>query len=205
MAMPASGCIALRTCITGCACSSISCAVANVACSPASLSSLSVQASKTAPHCMREFYGYAPVVNTCLNISPISTNCNISTACVCGCLQPSTSVPIGDCYYPNYGWQMFANNSNVTSAIVCIRCNNVQIYCCSVSGKVFSCSGSWTTTARRVDYNDLIHIVTCVSNGVEGDSVNASIYVSSITQCVGTYCRGTTFGQYVDLGEVPPE
>ena len=58
MRMPASGCIALRTCITECAYSSISCAVAGFACTPASLSSLSVQAGKSAPHHMSEFYRY---------------------------------------------------------------------------------------------------------------------------------------------------
>ena len=67
MAMPSSGCIALRSCITGCACSSISCAVAGIACSPASLSSLSVQAGKSAPHAMTEFYGYSPNI---LSVNP---------------------------------------------------------------------------------------------------------------------------------------
>ena len=69
MAMPASGCIALRTCITGCACSSISCAVAGIACSPASLASLSVQAGKSAPHSMTEFYNYAAVTTFTVNVS----------------------------------------------------------------------------------------------------------------------------------------
>ena len=67
MAMPSSGCIALRVCISGIACSSISCAVAGIACSPASLCGLSVEAGKTAPHAMSEFYGYT---STTLSINP---------------------------------------------------------------------------------------------------------------------------------------
>lgn len=89
MAMPSSGCIALRTCIIGCACSSISCAVAGIACSPASLSSLSVQASKSAPHGMREFYGYAPVTTFSVNVEVYNESVNIAclngTACLRCC------------------------------------------------------------------------------------------------------------------------
>lgn len=57
MAMPTTGCIALKTCLVGCACSSICVAVGYVG--TASLSAISVDAGKTAPHCMREFYGYS--------------------------------------------------------------------------------------------------------------------------------------------------
>ena len=62
MAMPASGCIALRTCIVGIACSSISCAVDGNATGSKSLSTLSTTAGKSAPHSMSEFYGYDPNV-----------------------------------------------------------------------------------------------------------------------------------------------
>lgn len=55
MAMPTSGCIGIKTCPGG-LCSSISCAVDG---GSGSLASLSVTAGKSAPHCMREFYGYA--------------------------------------------------------------------------------------------------------------------------------------------------
>lgn len=64
MAMPASGCIALRTCITGCACSSISCAVNGSVVGSCSLTSLSIASGfprATAPYCMSEFYGYNPI------------------------------------------------------------------------------------------------------------------------------------------------
>lgn len=59
MAMPSSGCIALKYCISGIACSSVACAVDGNITGNKSLSSLSVSAGKTTPHCMREFYGYS--------------------------------------------------------------------------------------------------------------------------------------------------
>lgn len=62
--MPSSGCIALRTCITGCACSSISCAVTGAAQTPSCLSVLSTTAGKSAPHAMSEFYNYVPTPTT---------------------------------------------------------------------------------------------------------------------------------------------
>jgi len=64
MAMPSSGCIALRTCITGCACSSIACAVNGSVAGNCCLSLLSTIAGKTAPHSMTEFYSYAPAPTT---------------------------------------------------------------------------------------------------------------------------------------------
>jgi len=204
MAMPGSGCIALRTCITGIACSSIACAVNGSAVGSCSLSALSVSAGKTAPHAMTEFYGYSPAPPTInLNIQPISVSCGPTTICCCGCLQPSNAVPAGDCYYPNYTWCLCASNANVTSALVCIRCNNVQIYCCALSGKAYSQSGSWITTARRVDSNDLIHIVTCVDRGVLNDCVRSQLVLSSITQCVGTYCVGSPNRQSSEYGIIP--
>ena len=204
MAMPASGCIALRTCIIGIACSSIACAVNGSAVGSCSLSALSVSAGKSAPHAMTEFYGYSPAPPTInLNIQPISVACGPYAICCCGCLQPGNSVPVGDCYFPNYSWQLCASNITPTGAFVCIKCNGTTIYQCSVSSKAFTCSGTWTTAARCVDYNDLIHIVTCVSRSNLDDCVRARLIMTSITQGVGTYCVGSPNSQSSEYGILP--
>lgn len=140
MAMPASGCIALRTCITGCACSSISCAVAGFACSPACLSSLSVQAGKSAPHSMSEFYGYAPAPTTfkvymnvcyygsgdCMDGMAYLRCCNGVGYCNCYFSTNSdisftwTNIPSG-CYYVDMSGVMsyVASNPVLTSYYWC--------------------------------------------------------------------------------------
>jgi len=88
--------------------------------------------------------------------------------------------------------------------LVCIKCNGVTIYSCSVSSKAFNCSGTWTTAARKVDYNDLIHIVTCVSRpNFDDEQVRARVTMTSITQGVGTYCMGSPTSQASEFGIVP--
>lgn len=74
MAMPVSGSIGITTCPNG-TCSSI-CAAVFAACGfhICSLSSLSTTVGKTAPHCMREFYGYTPVAAATLSVSPTTIN-----------------------------------------------------------------------------------------------------------------------------------
>jgi hypothetical protein len=201
MAMPLSGCLGIISCPGG-TCTSIAQAVDGNVTPPKSLSALSVSAGKSAPHSMLEFYGYAPVTTKTLSILPISTQSTLTVCCTCGCLQPSGVVPVGDCYYPNYSWAMTANNINVSQALVCVICNGVGIYQCSVSSKAYNCSGTWTTIARKVDYNDLIHIVTCVS--IFGESIaTARVSLDSITQCVGTYCKGSPTSQVSGTGFLP--
>ena len=196
MAMPASGSIAIISAPQ--ACGSI-CAAVGLA--SGSLSALSVAAGKIAPHAMSEFYGYTNQTN--VNIQPISVACGPYAICCCGCLQPGNSVPVGDCYFPNYSWQLCASNITPTGAFVCIKCNGTTIYQCSVSSKAFTCSGTWTTAARCVDYNDLIHIVTCVSRSNLDDCVRARLIMTSITQGVGTYCVGSPNSQSSEYGILP--
>lgn len=119
MAMPSSGCISLRDCISGCACSSISCAVAGTACSPACLSSLSVQAGKSSPHCMREFYGYFPKY---LSASPT----DITFRSLGGTCQV--------CVTSNVGWSVSESLSWITAS--CTSSGNDTFLICADSGFV---------------------------------------------------------------------
>ena len=87
MSMPESGCITLRTCITGIDCSSIACAVNGGVVSNCCLSLLSITAGKSTPHAMREFYGYP---NT-----PVPIEKRISYTCIAGFGHDGSSDSVG--------------------------------------------------------------------------------------------------------------
>jgi len=202
MAMPVSGCIALRTCVTGINCSSISCAVNGSAAGTCCLSALSVTAGKAAPHGMREFYGYTSAAGNAVSITNVSsTGTNgVSTAvCNCSCLSYSLTRTVGQCYCPAFDYSIIKLASQGIAnkcAFVCILCNGTCIYGCGYNGiGTFNVSG--TFAARCVDYNDTINIITCASINVDDTAAaNASITISSITAGVGTYCIGTPSSIY---------
>ena len=93
MAMPSSGSIGLKYCVGTTACSSIGVAVDGNTTGDKSLSTLSVSAGKSAPHCMREFYGY---VNISLSVDPSSAHFfsdgDTCTICVCASAGNSWTV-----------------------------------------------------------------------------------------------------------------
>ena len=82
----------LSICATAGACRSISTAVGT---GSGSLSALSVSAGKSAPHCMREFYGFSLlyVVPTSINFEAIPSNCNV---CICASVGLSWSIVKSD-------------------------------------------------------------------------------------------------------------
>jgi hypothetical protein len=198
MAMPLSGSLGIKSCPDGGACTSIAQAVDGNTSGNKSLTTLSVSTGKVAPHSMLEFYGYTtaptnPTVSILLLSDPVSES---TCCCVCGCLITSNVMPSNDCYFPDYCWRLCANNESNSHACVSVICNNTSIYSCAINNcAIFDCNGTWTTTARKVDCNDCIHIVTGVYNGTIDSSVMACVQVTSITQCVGTYCLGSPSSQ----------
>jgi len=201
MAMPLSGSLGIKSCPGG-TCTSIAQAVNGNITGNKSLITLSVGVGKPAPHCMLEFYGYvtAPTYPT-VTISLVPTPIICATVqCICGVLTTSNAMPSNNCYFPYYCWSMCASNASISDACVKVVCNGAAIYQCSVCGKIFDCSGIWTTAARKVDYNDTINIITCASNNTVDSAVFSRIRVSSITQCVGTYCLGSPDSQASVLG-----
>ena len=84
MAMPASGSLGIKICPGSVACTSISQAVDGNVTGDKSLSTLSTTAGKSAPHCMREFYGYASAT-LCVNPTSalLAVFPSICGICVC--------------------------------------------------------------------------------------------------------------------------
>jgi len=204
MAMPLSGSLGIISCPAG-ACTSISIAVDGNITTPKSLTSLSIGAGKDAPHSMLEFYGYAPaVVNPRINIFLVNGISQPNMECLCGELVPTVTMPATDCYYPNYSWRMCANNASSSSSCVKIICNSVTIHQCAVSGNIYDCTGTWNA-ASIVDSNDVVNIITCVSNSVTDDIVMSCIRMTSITQSVGTYYLGSPSSQTSYLGPYIPD
>lgn len=73
MAMPTSGCIAIKSAPQTCG-SICAAVVQGGGGASGSLSALSVSAGKSAPHCMREFYGYSPPTGSISVNNPSTTN-----------------------------------------------------------------------------------------------------------------------------------
>lgn len=188
MAMPSSGCIALRTCITGCACSSISCAVAGTACSPASLSSLSVQASKGAPHCMREFYGYTSA--SPLSLSTTSCSQGGLVGYHCGVIVGMSTV--GHYATLSIRYNLRGSSAKGSCAAVCLVCNGITVCTCIITATAVLQTGTWS---EYIDYNDNICFVTKTDTGLVlvGDFsiTEARLTLEGITQGSGSYSIGS--------------
>lgn len=192
MAMPASGCISLRTCITGCACSSISCAVAGVECSPASLSGLSEQIGRSTPHCMSEFYGFEwKAINLCRLYSS-GTDGTSNLVIKCHCLYSTPALVSGEAYLLS----VVANLCNSGQAagslnFICVTCNGVcKQLCCSIVNPTICATPS---TSFAVDDNDAVIIYTCACtvNTACGGSSGTWVCINA-TVSVGPICKGTT-------------
>jgi len=181
MAMPVSGSIAIISAPQ--TCGSI-CAAVGLA--SGSLSALSVAASKTAPHCMREFYGYVSKIDINLEqygtafgtqgVSPYvyRSHCIVPT--------PAAGQTYSLCLTPNLCWIGQAAGSY---GQVCITCNLTQIYCCRVTSS--SCITS-PGVLRTIDSNDCIRIYTCAcatNTACQGaGGIGAQVCIFSVS---GTY------------------
>ena len=191
MAMPSSGAIGLKFC-TAQACSSI--CVANGYVGTASLSSMGVAAGKTAPHCMREFYGYSAKidVNFVQYGSSFGTN-GVSTYVYRNyCLTPTPAA--GQtyllCITPNI---RNIGQSSGSYGQVCITCNLTQIYCCRVTSPTSACITS-PGALRTIDSTDCIRVYVCAC--------------ATNTSCVGNICVGACIfsisGTYHQKGSTCP-
>jgi len=192
MAMPASGCIALRTCITGCACSSIACAVNGSAVGNCSLSSLSTSASIPIACGMRGFYGYAPVVPTAVNFSQLYYNGGDGSTCSYSCTKPNCPTTAGDCYClcTFYNLCVDFSQSPFSYAIMCVRCNGIQTHCCCINYSYFCVNAPFSMTVRAGDGVCIYNYAREFTSQPGG--VRSQICISSIVDIVGSYCRGTT-------------
>ena len=172
MSMPASGSIAIisapQTCGSICAA---------VGCASGSLTTLSVAAGKTAPHGMREFYGYSST--SPINFTNITCCQSIRisyTLSLVGEVNAGTCVGATFCYYVTNG------GGKVTSCAA-VYCNGVVKYNCLGIG-----TGTFPTFT--ILSTDSVCVCTRAADLIGSSYAVARICLLSLTQCVGIYCLG---------------
>lgn len=128
MAMPASGCLGLRCCINAVACTSIGIAVYGSIQSPTCLLSASVAASKSAPHCMREFYSYAGTLSISVDVNYMGPPGGGDGLGGCVVLRGAGGTNCGTCYLSTYdtydSWIWTPVNGTY-----CVDFSCVDVYC----------------------------------------------------------------------------
>ena len=159
MAMPVSGCIALRTCITGINCSSIACAVNGSAVGSCSLSTLSTDAGKTAPHCMREFYGYtSPVEINWVQYAQVGTNgvSTYLTRAYCAVPTPAAGTSYTLCFRAHLATVGQPSGSYAGAQITC---NFTTKMCCCVGFNVCQTP----SVSFLVGSTDCVRVYSCAN------------------------------------------
>lgn len=192
MAMPSSGSIRLRDSISGIPCSSIACAVNGTVAGNCSLSSLSVIAGKTSPHCMSEFYGYSstsPVYLT--TISSFSDTDNAYCVMRIDGLT-SGSVTLGTC------WETFSNGGYRSCVSICMVCNGICAfgnYTCENNQVLGFC------VTKTISSSDNVCYVTRVCCGVQGitGTWDTQMCIATVTGNA-SYYRGTP---YINRSVIP--
>jgi len=195
--MPASDSLSICEAGLG-ACRSISTAVPTSA--SGRLGTLSVAAGKTAPYCMREFYGYNPVA-----------------VCACSCFQsgtegvdptvykyvvfPPAPPQVGTSYYICLKGMMFPYQQAVGSyAYVQMCCNSVTVACVCHPGPAGVCTFDHGFT---YDSNDVVRVLvyTRASNTACPGGTCAYVCICSVTSPVGNdyylaapFCVGVCTG-----------
>ena len=113
-----------------------------------------------------------------------------------GCLVASLPMSAGECYYPAFCWTLCKPLTDMAAvSYVCITCNGVCICgCCIGTRTAYNCAG--TFAARCVAYGNCLNIYTsaCIS-ALDTVKACATIYISTLTNCVGCFCIGTPQSQ----------
>lgn len=109
MAMPTSGSLGIKTCPNSVPCTSIAQVVDGNVVGNKSLSTLSTTAGKTAPHCMREFYGYSNAPTLCVNPTSATFSSGAGACNICVCASSSNSWSVVE----NETWISIVNGSGV--------------------------------------------------------------------------------------------
>lgn len=192
MPMPASGCIALRNCISGIKCSSISCAVTGTVgpVGGSSLAEMSICAGKSAPHSMSEFYCYSSGIGVYFyKLSQTGIDGEDMMVCACYALCTTATMPVGHCYNICLNWSITkASSIKTLPQLICVTCNSDNVYSCSVSTKAeLDCGGSWGPMV--VDYDDTVRIIHCVNHDSSPTMASEAITsIMSVSGVVGSYC-----------------
>jgi hypothetical protein len=103
----------------------------------------------------------------------------------------------GECFYPSFYWSIIKPSTPYAPQPQCVvlLCNGTAICTKTVSAKgACNCSGTWSTV---VTYGDCIEVITCATaqlavNGGQATPSYATIYMTSITNGVGSFSIGTS-------------
>ena len=190
MAMPASGSIAIISAPQ--ACGSI---CAAVGCASGSLTTLSVAAGKSAPHCMREFYGYASSVD--IDYNGGTYICSIST-----CMDKYWTVAMTNRVSPNVMTLCFSYEQTMGKLTnVCYLTSENGGGWVTRAGPI-SVTGSGSFAITGIDYNDSL----CARISMSGDGTIAEGILclqnppAVFTTGSGTITRGSPYTCVLTLG-----
>jgi len=192
MAMPAGGCIGLRCCITGIACSSIGIAVCGTLQTPTSLLEM---ANSGVPRyaAMTNFYNYIPPKEINLyRYGSLGTDGSTSYISKAHCLVASPAMVVGNTYSVNIKGDLCTITQAPSSyAWICVTCNNVHKICCCIGPN--QCNVNPSTTFN-VDYNDVVRIYTCgcATNTACPNSVSSRVCLNTVSVVSGDIVKGTT-------------
>ena len=153
-----------------------------------SLSALSTSAGKGSPHSMLEFYGYSNLIYTDVNLVTISCTQTLNgnwLACING------DSCTGSCYDLTIFYNVVKSNHFKNTAYVCVACNTVCKYGCSVDQGDFAagCFPSFTVNAT-----DCVCFYTVANGLIEGSSAFAQLCINAVDWVAGSstcYSIGT--------------
>ncbi len=186
MAMPTSGTIGLKFCQGAIACSSICVAVGGT---DGSLTSYSVLAGKSAPHCMSEFYGYVPkiAINWCQYFDSGGQGINSYVyKRFCTYPLPAAGQTYSLCVK---GDLSLANQATSSYTYICVTCNGLSKMCCRIT---IPSTCATPTVLMTVDSNDVVCalVLACATNTACSLCARGTACIFSVT---GTYhCKGST-------------
>jgi hypothetical protein len=192
MAMPTSGNIAiinntLQTCSSICAS-----VLGNTGC----LSDLSIVAGKTAPHCMREFYGFCRETSyKGVGLNQISVAGTNGSASICrtDCICSNPAMSTDQCYTITICHCLCTNTQTGSYSYTKACCNGSSLYCCikphlSAGWSSFFCSFT-------VRYGDTICVMMCATHPSGGGSCVSCVFecITSVAATRGLFCRVPPF------------
>lgn len=196
--MPLSGCISLRTCITGINCSSISCAVNGSVVGSCSLKSVSMSAPSPfpiAPYSMKEFYGFSPVIISFCDIPASSVGVigvggRVERA---NCIYANPALIAGQCYNATISYKVSAIDAPPLSfACAILYCQGVGVQsACASSTSCITTTFSPVVIKEGEDW-----FVLSVAHSTDVSSIYCARVCTTIFEVspiVGSYSIGTPF------------
>ncbi len=184
-------------------CSNIATGVCVAAPSPASLSSLSASAGKTAPHTMTEFHSFCR--ETSFKVVGL---CNISTSGADGsnnsgrfdCICSNSAMVACQCYTIQLCHALCVNSCTGSRSWICIFCNGGVLYTCTLNN---GAAGVSVSCSFVVTEGETWCVSMCAIHGLAGGSPVscARTFINSVSATEGLFCEaavGTDYTVYTN-------